>query len=133
MKTLIILLLWTGLAGAAQSIIIPQGVSEYGPVSVTTLHRFAGLYLESTSSAFTLATFKLFHSTDGGKTFPGDTGDVKTERPFCKFVRLGGDTDAMTFGADCPMPKGSTHVKARAIVEGGSVTIAKPPNINSKP
>jgi hypothetical protein len=118
--------------GAQPGITIPEGTSEYGPVAVTTLHRFAGLYVERTSSSFAKGTFKLFHSTDGGKTFPGDTGNSGTEKPFCKFTHLGGAPVTQTFGADCPKPEGTTHIKARAIVEGGSITLASQPNLRSR-
>jgi hypothetical protein len=118
------ILLWTALAYGAQSITIPEGSSSYGPVSVTTLHRFAGLYIERTSSSFTKATINLFHSTDGGKTF--------AVQPFCRFTHLGGGTATQTFGADCPKPSEATHVTATVLVEGGSITIAKQPNLRSR-
>jgi hypothetical protein len=123
LKVLLLLLLASPLF-AAQSITIPEGTSSYGPVSVTTLHRFAGLYIDRTSSSFTKATISLFHSTDDGKTF--------ASQPFCKFTHLGGGTATQTFGADCPKPEGTTHITATALVEGGSITIAKTPNLRSR-
>jgi hypothetical protein len=125
------LLLVASTVHGAQVFSIPEGKTVYGPVAVTTLHRYAGLVIEPTSSAFTKGTFNLFHSLDGGKTFPGDTGDPKTERPFCKVVYLS-SAIIKPFGGDCSKPVGTTNIKAVAIVEGGPITIAKLPNLRSR-
>jgi hypothetical protein len=111
---------------------IPQGPTELESVPITALHRFAGLYIERTSSNFTKVTVKLFHSTDDGVTFPGDTGNPKTEQPFCKFVHEGGGDENITFGADCPKPEGTTHIKGLAVVDGGSISISRAPDLRSR-
>jgi hypothetical protein len=123
-KITIAFLLVASLAyGAQPGITIPVGTSEYGPVAVQTLHRYAGLSIEPTSSAFTRATINLFHSTDKAQTFAAI--------PFCRLV-YSSSVALKPFAGDCSKPAGTTHIKAVAILEGGSLTIAKTPNLRSR-
>ena len=109
---------------AGQVFTIPEGVTEYGPIPVQALHRFAEMsFVRSSKSGYTQATFTFFHSTDGGKTFASQW--------FCLGVHTP-DSTTDTISRTCPYPPGTTHIKVVADVEGGSIVIQKTPNVRSK-
>jgi hypothetical protein len=127
MKTLLALLLLivSAMPGhTAQSIVIPQGVSTYGPFTVNNaLHRRLDIGFIATSNSFTLMTIRLERSMDKGNTwiFNGES------------FHEGGQPLPTRIGSFKLFPEGTTHVRAIVTVAGGSVTIAAPPNVNTSP
>jgi hypothetical protein len=116
MRTLIILLLWASLAHGAQSIVIPQGTTIYGPFAVNTLHRYTTFAIVRdpswTNPAITLYVI-LEISFDKGATYPHQ----------CEFGTRGGTVPNNLSGLLCPVPAGATHIKATATATGGSITV----------
>ena len=110
---------------AAQVITIPQGTTNFGPISVKVVHRYVDFIIErapSYTNPNIKATVSIYASLDG-KTF--DT------LPFCGFTMQGGANIPIT-DVGCSLPTATTHIKGSVVVTGGSITISKDMTVGTK-
>lgn len=122
-SALTILLFWAALAHGASTVTVPEGTTTYGPFSIGSLDNAMEIQLEPVSATFTTATFYIDMSEDKGKTWIGGICVGQMLPTLSKF-----------HGGECPVPLNltPTHFRVRVVLVGGSLTIAKIPNINSK-
>lgn len=124
MKIIAIILLWVGIAGAAQTFTIPEGVNTYGPFALNVLHRRSDITAVATTNNFTLLTLAFEYSTDKGNTWIW----------YGASVHPGGQPTPTLLGSFKKLPDGvaATHVRVIATVTGGAITIAAAPSVRTR-
>jgi hypothetical protein len=105
---------------AAQSIVIPQGTTVYGPFNISAGHKRAEISFQTTSSNFTKMTIVLDCFANGAWAWRGTS------------VYLGGGDPIKPIGSNKGCQIGATQIRATVTLEGGSVTISQVPNLRSR-
>jgi hypothetical protein len=123
-KTLILFCLLTGFAYGAQSTVIKEGSTTYGPIAMSQLHRVSQISFTRTSNAFTSLTILFEYSPDKGANWIwyGTT------------VFPGGGPLTAPLGSLKQLPNGviATHIRVTALAVGGSITLQKDPVVATK-
>jgi hypothetical protein len=106
---------------AAQTVTIKEGTTNFGPVAVSGLHRFANFSIDRWSNPAITLSGVVQYSTDGGKIY----------LDLIKFTAVG-SSSIEGIAAGRSLPPGTTHIKGSITLVGGSITLSRQATFESR-